>query len=102
MASILTKQVLTRISEEEFAEWQKLADQADVGLTLLVRRVMANVCGRPDLIAEVERRVAEAKIGRAHHMRQFLPPRGNDEVPARKAPGETGRRRTPARVRRAG
>ena len=77
MPSILTKQVLVRISEEEAEEWQKIADamggqKAGVNLSLAVRRVMANVAGKPDLIARIERQVAEAKIGRATHMRGFI------------------------------
>jgi len=74
MPGILTNQVLVRISDEEREEWQKLADAMgpDVTLPLLVRRVMANVCGKPALLARVERQVKEAKISRANHMRGFL------------------------------
>jgi hypothetical protein len=74
MPKILTESVLTRISEEEKREWQALADASGVALPLLVRRVMANVCGKPEMIERVERQVAEAKVNRALHMRKFLPP----------------------------
>jgi hypothetical protein len=92
MAKIVTKQVLLRVTEEEVAAWGVLAAETGLSINLLARKVMANACGVPELMEEIEKRILEAKIERANSMRVkrsakrvsrgLLPLQARDQPPA--------------------
>jgi hypothetical protein len=70
------KQILTRITEEEEAVWEQIrasmsTDGEEVPFSLLVRRIMAHVGQRPDLIERIEAEDIERQRTRAAHARTF-------------------------------
>lgn len=69
----LSRQVLVRMSEEEYAKWHEGSKDCGIPMNIFVRRVMGHALGIHEHVEEVDRRVAEGKINRAAHMRQFNP-----------------------------
>jgi hypothetical protein len=69
---VLTKQMLIRVSEEEFHAWHAFAKECGLSPNLACRRIMADACGVPHLIEEVDRRILEGQKERASRMRETL------------------------------
>ena len=69
MSKGLSKQMLIRMSEDEFEAWKALATSSELSPNNVVRRVMASACDVPNLIETVERRILEGQIERANQMR---------------------------------
>lgn len=86
--TLLSKQILTRMSEGEFNAWAKSAKAAGMPMNIFVRRVMAHALNITEMVEEIDRKVMEGKINRAAHMRTFRAPAGRpagEGVAARRA-----------------
>jgi hypothetical protein len=79
--SQLPKQVLIRVSEEEYVAWLDASRSTGMPVSSLIRRVMGHALGNSDVVEEVDRRIVEARINRAHHARQFQARPGSDVAP---------------------
>ena len=69
--SILTEQILIRLSKEEYDAWMASADENKLHVNLLVRKVMGIALGILPVVERINELVVAAKKTRAAHMRSF-------------------------------
>lgn len=78
--TLLSKQVLTRMSEEEHEAWANAARDAGMPMNIFVRRVMGHALGISPHVEEIDRQVMAGKINRAAHMRTFRVRAGTEDT----------------------
>lgn len=69
--SILTEQILIRLSKEEYDAWIASADENNIHVNLLVRKVMGIALNILPVVERINDLVVAAKKTRAAHMRSF-------------------------------